>query len=49
MMVVVCTVAVPSGLVAGKFARDTEPTPEELERLAIEKPSKPTAGSKVTE
>ncbi|MGA9843577.1 MAG: hypothetical protein WBP64_07860 [Nitrososphaeraceae archaeon] len=42
-------VAVPSGLVAGKFARDTEPTPEELERLAIEKPSKPTAGSKVTE
>jgi len=42
-------VAVPSGLVAGKFARDTEPTPEELERLREEQPSRPTAGSTVTE
>ena len=42
-------VAVPSGLVAGKFARDTEPTPEELERLREEKPARPTAGSTVTE
>jgi hypothetical protein len=42
-------VAVPSGLVAGKFARDTEPTPEELERLGKEEPSRPTAGSIVTE
>ena len=40
-------VAVPSGLVAGKFARDTEPTPEELERLGKEEPSRPTAGSSV--
>ena len=42
-------VAVPSGLVAGKFARDTEPTPEELERLGKEEPSRPTAGSSVEE
>ena len=42
-------VAVPSGLVAGKFARDTELTPEELERLREEKPARPTAGSTVTE
>lgn len=42
-------VAVPSGLVAGKFARDTEPTPEELERLREEQPSRPTSGSTVTE
>ena len=42
-------VAVPSGLVAAKFARDTEPTPEELERLGKEQPGKPTAGSTVTE
>ena len=40
-------VAVPSGLVAAKFARDTEPTPEELERLGKEQPGKPTAGSSV--
>jgi hypothetical protein len=38
-------VAVPSGLVAGKFARDTEPTPEEVARLSEEKPGKATAGS----
>jgi hypothetical protein len=40
-------VAVPSGLVAAKFARDTDPTPEELERLGKEQPSRPTAGSSV--
>ena len=42
-------VAVPSGLVAAKFARDTDPTPEELERLGQEKPGKATAGSTLTE
>ena len=40
-------VAVPSGLVAAKFARDTDPTPEELERLGQEKPGKATARSSV--
>ncbi|MFL6358885.1 MAG: hypothetical protein ACJ72V_06030 [Nitrososphaeraceae archaeon] len=40
-------VAVPSGLVAAKFARDTDLTPEELERLGKEEPSRHTAGSSV--
>ena len=49
MMEVACMLQYQVDWLLPKFARDTEPTPEELERLREEKPARPTAGSTVSE